>query len=388
MSKIQLKPRLVDDLEERFQDALSYYRSRGGVVFISYCRFWESHGFVQQSLARYLCENNIPVTWLDSAGWRPYTPVLSWSSPHLKVRQIKRLPFERIAPVRNLSVVVQASDIKREISHLGGNPIVWVQAGLEHGIAELLPYIDVYSTFDDPYHHPIHDPVCEKARLIICQNRFTESLLSEIPSKRRICMLPPVDMRDKNFGNEPFELPPSFPKKVMGYIGTFRHDGFDLFLLDYFVRKLPDWGFVLMGRTNPAGQMAVDRLKNFSNFLFFPWVERSRLAGAWAKLDVNLLLYRNHPLQDGAFPVKMVEGLHFGVPAVGTQVNKTRDIADYFPCSSFADPLVEMAIKTARMSPEMIKKAYQHFRQETDPRLQLATVSERLHSPALVYSQT
>src|SRR3989304_3845311 len=93
---------LDEKLQSRFEKSLEYYRSRGGVVFVSYCRFWEKHGFVQQSLARYLTENQVPVTWLDGAGWRSYAPSFSWWSPFLTVRQIQRLPGERVAPVRSL----------------------------------------------------------------------------------------------------------------------------------------------------------------------------------------------------------------------------------------------------------------------------------------------
>lgn len=367
-----------DALTDRFEKALPYYKARGGVVFVSYCRFWEQHGFVQQSLANYLSEHHVPVTWLDSAGWRSYKPIVSNSSPHLIVRQIHRLPGERITPLRSLSVQVQVLDIRREISHHGGNPVLWVQAGLEQGMAEALPYVDVFSTFDDPYRHPSNDPLCEKARLVICQNQYTDTLLKSIPPERRICLLPPVDLRDEIFEKTTFQLPKAFPKKVMGYIGTFRSDGFDLFLLEYFVRHLPDWGFLVMGRTNASGLVVVDRLKNYTNFLTVPWGSRATLAGIWGKIKVSLLLYRSHPSQDGAFPVKIVEGLKFGVPAVGTQVNKTRDISDFFPCTSFADQLVEMAVKTAGMPVENIQKAFVHFRDATDPRLQLSTVAERL----------
>ncbi|MBI1862273.1 MAG: hypothetical protein HYR96_15270 [Deltaproteobacteria bacterium] len=368
----------LGDLRDRFAASLEYYRCRGGVLFISYCRYWEQHGFVQQSLARFLTENGVRVTWLDAAGWRRYTPTLYWQSELLKVRQIWRLPGERVPPIRYLSVGLQVRDIAREIQALGGNPVVWVQAGLEPGMAERLPYIDVFSTFDDPYRHPADDPLCHKARLIICQNRFTESLLDVIPEDRRVQLLPPVDLRDRNFGSTPFIFPARFPKRVMGYIGSHRSGGFDTFMLEHFIRNLPDWGFLLMGRTDARGMGDVERLKRHPNFLHIPWAKRSELASVWSQIDVSLLLYRNLPSQDGAFPVKLVEGLHFGVPAVGTQVNKTRDITDHFPCSSFADQLVEAAVKTADWPKEKVQRLYDHFRFEMDPRLQLATVTERL----------
>ncbi len=364
-------------MQDQFDRALPFYRDRGGVLFVSYCRFWEQHGFVQQSLARFLTDHQVPVTWLDAAGWRPYSPTLYWNSPYLTVRQITRLPGERFPGVRPLSIGVQVGDIIREVKKMG-NPVLWIQAGLERGIAEKLPYIDVFSTFDDPYRHPAEDPLCERSRLIICQNRFTEELLSSVPENRRVQLSPPVDLRKRVFSDSSFHLPASFPKRVMGYIGSFLHGGYDNFLMEYFIRHLPDWGFLMMGRTDDLGMNDLNRLRQYPNFIYYPWAERAQLAAIWSRLDLSLLLYRNHPMQDGAYPVKLIEGLHFGVPAIGTQVNKNRDIADYLPCNSFADQLIEEAVKTADWSEDKIEKIYDHFREATDPRQQLVTVARRL----------
>lgn len=69
-------------------------------------------------------------------------------------------------------------------------------------------------------------------------------------------------------------LPKKFPDKVMGYIGSFGSLGFDLPLFERFVRELPDWGFILMGRTDREGQQSLNRLRSYANFFYEPWAPR------------------------------------------------------------------------------------------------------------------
>src|SRR3989338_6094268 len=92
------------DLESRWQSAIAYFKKRGEVIFVNEGdNFWEKHGFVQQSLAKYLTDHDIPVTWYDDFGWRPYRPFYHWNSPFLQVTSIRRFPGDRLKPVRTLN---------------------------------------------------------------------------------------------------------------------------------------------------------------------------------------------------------------------------------------------------------------------------------------------
>src|SRR5690554_5547002 len=133
---------------EDWKQTVDYFRRRGGVVFVSYCRFWEKHGFVQQSLAQRLAKEGVPVTWLDGAGWRPYQPVIPEPLPHLKVAQLPALPLRRLSLVSKWDRRTKSAYLKK-ILRRKGNPVVWVQAGMDEEVARELPYVDIFSVFDD-----------------------------------------------------------------------------------------------------------------------------------------------------------------------------------------------------------------------------------------------
>jgi glycosyltransferase involved in cell wall biosynthesis len=368
----------LGDLESRWQAALPYFQARRSVVFVSYCRFWEKHAFVQQSLARYLVENGVSVTWLDGTGWRPYRPTQTLRSPLLEVRQLRELPGRRIPGVRTLSWEWQAEQIKRLLRGRRP-PVLWIQGGVDEAVAERLPYIDVFSTFDDPYRHDVTGPLIKKAHFVLAQNSYCEKLLSPfIPDKVSLA-LPPVDMAQDVFEEKSdFQFPTDFPKKILGYIGSFFHDDYDLVLFEQMVRRLPDYGFVLMGRTGAGGQKVLQRLEQYSNFLSLPWVPRAKVASVWKKIDACLLLYRPERFQDGAFPTKVVEATYFRVPCLATRVPKTLDLEGIFPRAAFFEALRPLVEECLRISSGRISQIRDYFLVETNPKLHLARVAESL----------
>lgn len=366
------------EIESRFQSALSYFKKRKGVLFASYCRFWERHAFVQQSLAKLLVQNGVSVSWLDGEGWRPYRPTLYFSSEHLRVRRLFSLPGQRYEFLNALTPGFQSKILQRERKRLGGEPVFWVQAGMNEATAERLPYVDVLSTFDDPYRCTTDSHVTSKSKLIVCQNSYTHQLLSPDLKSKATVMLPPVDMSSEAFKEGHLDLPAHFPKRVMGYIGSFFSEDYDLPLFENFVESFPDWGFLLMGRTDAPGAASVERLKRYSNFFHAAWVPREAVAGAWRKIDVTLLFYRARRTQDGAFPTKIVEALHFGSDAVSTSVPKTLDLKDFFPRCPFPERLKKLAVEPSAHRQNRILKAYDHFAYETHPKLHLARIAEEL----------
>jgi glycosyltransferase involved in cell wall biosynthesis len=366
------------DREDRWQAALSYFRERKSVVFVSYCRYWEKHAFVQQSLARYLVENGVRVTWLDGSGWRPYRPTLYFRSRLLEVRQLGELPGRRFPGVRSLSVDWQAQQIKK---HLRGRhpPVLWVQGGIDESLAEKLPYIDVFSTFDDPYRHDGRGPLVRKAHLVLAQNSYTEKLLHDDCAERIQLALPPIDMANDVFDSEDaISFPAGFPKKVLGYVGSFFQEDYDLVLFEQMIRRLPDYGFVLMGRTGSSGQRDLQRLSQYSNFLNLPWVPRAKVASVWKKIRACLLLYRPDRTQDGAFPTKVVEASYFGVPCLATKVPKTLDLEGFFPRVTFFDELRSLVETCLEFPAGRILEIRDHFLEATDPKFHLTRVSEAL----------
>lgn len=360
-----------------WEEAIAYFKSRGSVVFLSYCRFWEPHAFVQQSLANLLVQNGVKVEWLDGEHWKSYQPTIYRPSPNLNVEQRFTLPGRRWEVMRAIDRRLFQFSFRSKLKKLGGNPLVWIQAGFREELLSTIPYIDVFSTFDDPFYFGSDSLSLSKARVVHAQNSFThENMFPELSSAQVVP--PPVDMSISMTGTKEYRLPERFPKKVMGYIGSFFDEDYDLELFEYMVRTLPEWGFLLAGRSNAAGLAKAEAMKRYPNFHFVPWAPREEILSLWNKLSVTLLLHRPRRVQYGAFPTKILESTYFGVPCVGTKTPKTHDVEKYFPMSSFPTELRKLAVEASQMDKAKIKTIYDELSQKSDPKKQLIDVAAAL----------
>lgn len=387
--KSLMKPRIATlsqstlpepEIHRRFENALAFFRKRAPVVFLgTRYRFWEQHGFVQQSLAKVLTENGVPVIWLDGAGWRRYRPVKVWDSPLLKVETLTQLPGRRFGLMDAADIHLQAAQVK---FHLRKYPdaLVWVQGGIDERLAAQLKSIDVFAVFDDPYCHSPTGTLCTKAKLVTVQNVHAERVFSALAEKTRL-ILPPVDIRHLEDPSKvkTFSLPSGMPRKVMGYLGAFESAGFDLVLFEDMIRSFSDWTHLLMGKTDAVGEKFVERLKKYPNFLRLPWQPREELAGVWKALRLQTLFYRRAGVNDGAFPTKILESLHFGVPTLSTSVPKTSSLDGIIARSPFPDHLKKLvpALEASQGSGHL-GELYRYFKSEMDPRLHLARVADFL----------
>lgn len=373
---LDLSKEHVEEIESRFQKALAFYRKRGSVLFISEAyRFFEKHGFVQQSIAKVLSQNGIKVHWIDGPSTAKHAPTLNWKSKNFSLGSLPKLPLTRLNLMNHFNVKYQAKHLNGLIRKMG-NPLIWVQSGLNDRVAARLKGVDIYSVFDDPYRHTPLDTLCRKSKLIVCQNQFTSDLMSQKHADKTRVILPPVEMGKDVFSSHTPELPEGFPKKRMGYIGTFFPDSFDMVMLEDFVRAFPDWGFVFLGRTNAEGEKIIEYLKRYSNFHYLGWAPRDKVAGVWKLLDVSLLLYRPSRISDGAFPTKILESLHFGVPCVATAVPKTSSLEGIIPRSSFSERLKKLAVEVSHSPKAQVEAFYEKLAYEMHPKIHLAKIAE------------
>lgn len=369
------------ELDSRFKEAISFFQKRSPVVFISqHYRFWEQHGFVQQSLAKLLTDSGVSVVWFDGADWRRKKKVQSWHSPLLSVVQLPCVPLRRLSVLDSINPKVQLKAVKRVLLK-GHQPLLWVQGGLDERVVSGLPYIDVFSVFDDPYIHSPQGELAKKSELIVTQNEFVKSIFDKNQTDKTTVLFPPVDLIPDSFsGDTEFKLPENFPKKIMGYVGSFFNSGFDLVLFEDFIRSLPDWGFILCGRTDSTGLKKIQTWSQHANFLYLPWIPRSEVGAVWKMLDLNLMLYRPEPTSHGAFPVKFLEALHYGVPSVATAVPKTISLEGFIPRLVFPEQLKAQAVKEALNPNRSLDLLYEKFRSEMDPMFHLIRVSEALRT--------
>ncbi len=91
---------------------------------------------------------------------------------------------------------------------------------------------------------------------------------------------------------------------------------------------------------------------------------------------MSLLLYRPSRISDGAFPTKILESLHFGVPCVATSVPKTSSLEGIIPRSSFSVQLKKMALEASHAPVAQVEALYEKFAYEMNPKLHLAKVAE------------
>lgn len=369
----------LDDLgfDSRYRRALDFFKRRAPVVFISqHYQYWEKHGFVQQSLARELVSNGVAVEWYDGADWRKPSIVKTWDSPLLQVSQLPCFPLRRLPIVESLNPYLQAAFLRNRFGK-GRHPFIWIQSGLDERVIEKLPYVDVFSVFDDPYIHSPEGKLAEKAQLIVTQNDYSQHLFQKKQGRKVKCMFPPVEMDPNYFDVESeFELPTKFPKKVMGYVGSFFSDGFDLILFENFIKSFTDWGFLLCGRTDEVGNKKIQSWDKYKNFIYMPWVPRVKVGAIWRKINLNLMLYRPAPTTDGAFPVKFLEALYYRVPSITTAVPKTSSLEGVIPRLIFPDQLKNEAIKASMVELGRLDKLYQQFSREMCPKRHLIQVAE------------
>ena len=373
-----ISPFVLSAIETRWRKALPYLKARGHVIFISdRYRFWDNPGFVQQSLAKTLVENGIKVTWLDGMSWRTPQFTVPLRSPLLNVTGLKCLPGRRFSVVDKFSVHWQAQQIRKFQEE--GSAITWVQGSLDNRISEQLDSIDVFSVFDDAFCHSPQDSLAKKSKIILSQNAFTDDRFREnYPNKSHLA-LPPVELNSNVFQIEsPRDLvPEGFPKKIMGYLGAFFPEGFDFDLLEKCVRNMPDWGFLIVGRTDREGSDRIEKLKTFSNFCHREWIPREKISSFWQILDVNLMFYRDARANSGAYPIKVLEAMYFGVPSVATRVPKTSSLEGIIPLSSNPEELIYLAKAEAFLKKDQTK-VFESLYYEMHPKVHLARVAELL----------
>lgn len=371
-----------EDFEGRFSRAIDYFRERGHVIFANESvHFWERHGFVQQSLAKLLTEHGVSVTWYDAFGWRPFHPVFHWNSPDLAVKGVFRFPGDRFQPVRRLNDALVASVLRQQQMKSNGKAIFWVHASLSESVIKKLPWVDVFSVFDDPYRHSVGDPLLERVKLITCQNDFAMKRLGSAYPQKTLLLFPPFQVDSENYNeNGEVRLPLEFPKKRMGYIGTFTEDATDFGLVEYLLKNAPEWGIVFAGRTNAPGLPHLERLKTYRNFAHFDWMPAPELAALWRSIHVTILPYRNARINDGAFPVKVLESFLFDIPVVGTAVPKTSSLEGYIRREVFADRFLRAVEEEYANGYKRSGDLCRYFSDFMDPKLYLIRVSEHLRT--------
>jgi glycosyltransferase involved in cell wall biosynthesis len=367
----------LETIDNRWQKAKAFFKKRSPVVFMSAERFWEPHGFVQQSLAYTLAREGIEVIWLDGSGWRGYRPVVTSPLKNLSVAPLFQLPLRRFSSLNSLSLKIQARKVKSLLrTGPGRSSFFWLFGGMDEALAAELPGPDVYSVFDNPYSNLPDGGLCQRAKIIACQNTFAQKLYAtRLPTKTQL-VLPPVELPEIGAQSSAAELPPAFPRQVMGYVGAFFSEGINFSLIEEALIQLPEWGVLLVGRTDRAGEVKLARLGKFSNFHRIPWVARDKALAYWNALEVAFFPYAETMAQDGAFAVKSLEALYFRKPVIATKVPKTADLGALISFAANVRDLRSQLDSATARPPESLSPEFWDLALKMNPKVHLAEIAE------------
>ncbi len=368
-------PGWLETINRRWERAKLFFKKRSPVVFMSSARFWEPHGFVQQSLAYTLAREGIEVIWLDGSGWRSYRPHVEPKISNLFVTSLFQFPLRRFSSVNSLSLKFQAGRVASFLRRADA-PFFWVFGGMEEALAHELPSADVYSVFDNPYTNLPEEGLCQRAKIIVCQNHFSQRLFSTLHASKTKLVLPPVPLPNATEIPSVPGLPKTFPRRVMGYVGAFLSEGINFSLVEQALVQFPEWGVLLVGRSDVAGEVKLARLEKFSNFHRVPWAPRETALSYWAAIDVAFFPYAETMAQDGAFAVKSLEALYFHKPIVATKVPKTEDMAGLISFIGNSRELGSFLAANQAIAPEALSPTFWDLAQTMDPRIHLAEIAD------------
>ena len=123
-------------------------------------------------------------------------------------------------------------------------------------------------------------------------------------------------------------------RKVVGYLGSI-DDRLDYDLLEYLIKKQPNWDFHFVGRvTYPEGK---NRLSSFENVTFFGALQPDEIPGYLKKFDVGIIPFVVNQFTQNIYPLKINEYLAAGLPVVSTNFANLDDFNEYIEIADRQD---------------------------------------------------
>jgi glycosyltransferase involved in cell wall biosynthesis len=218
-------------------------------------------------------------------------------------------------------------------------------------LVEEMPWrLVVYELADEHEHGPgitprlrhllraTEDRILARAQLAIASSRPVADRLSQRHSNVVLAPAAAVDV-------ERFDPSGNVPERRLAVYAGALDFRFDYELMAGVARHLPEWRFLLAGPADPEGEETLGHLDNVE--LAGPY-RPEELPALLAKAAVCLLPYRRSPLTDTIFPVKLVEYLAAGRPAVSTPIPAVEDLGQLLRLASDARTFADEIERAAR----------------------------------------
>ncbi|MGW4465170.1 glycosyltransferase [Micromonospora sp. NPDC004704] len=288
---------------------------------------WSTEAHRQHALARELVADR-RVLFVEPPGQRPrwrftvrqIAPSLWRAVPPTVLPAGRQLP-----PVNWINRRIGALLVRRWLDRFPGRRLVWIDEDLSvtasrhlGGEAVIYDGTDLDWTFTrwwNRWHvrRGMRSAV-GAADLVLASS---PALVQRLPAARR----PPVSLPN---GCDPEQFSPSgpvaqwarqLPHPLLGYVGAVDTRAFDAELVAEVARLRPDWTFLIVGPSTPAGRAP---LAGLANVLLRDPVEFAEVPAILRACDACLIPYRLGGLIDYVHPKKAYEYLALGKPVVAT----------------------------------------------------------------------
>lgn len=325
-----------------------------------------------QHLIKQLLKNR-KVVWINSIGLR--APKLSFNdikrawkkltssskSSHnsqannelpnnLTVIYPKTIPVPKSGLTRKLARYLLKKQILKVTTPLGlSNPILWTSLPTAVDmIGHLNEYKSLYYCGDDfsalagVDHKTVAKRESELVQKVDLILTASETLKQKFPPNKTSTLTHGVDYElFSELTHKAKDLPDN-NRPIAGFYGSIS-EWFDIELMYQTIQKMPEWDFVLVGKT----EINTEKLSTLKNVYFLGSKPHQQLPQYSQHWQVSLLPFVDNEQIRACNPLKLKEYLASGTPIVSTYFNAIEEYKDFISVISSAEEMV-MAIEQAK----------------------------------------
>lgn len=221
----------------------------------------------------------------------------------------------------------------------------------------------------------------ELLRRISCSFSVSDSLVkTRVPSTKRTFFLPQgVDAEHfvKNVDNIPTQLM-NLKKPVIGFFGLVS-SWIDLDLIVYCAEKLPNYTFLVIGRSS----VDVSKLNSRENIKFIGEVPFSELPSYASIFDVGMISFVINELTIACNPLKLLEYLSLTIPVVSTDLPEVKKFEEDVIIAGNYDEFVQGIQRSLTLTDDSLSQR----RREVAKKYSWKSIAENISTEILKFEE-